>query len=58
LIRDIKRHPDERIGKPETLRFELSGKLSRRINKEHRRVYQIIDGMLVVFQCRYHYQQE
>jgi toxin YoeB len=38
LISDIKRHPKEGIGKPEALRFELSGKWSRRITQEHRLV--------------------
>ncbi|MDM8521847.1 Txe/YoeB family addiction module toxin [Desulfococcaceae bacterium HSG8] len=55
LIRDIKRHPKEGIGKPESLRFELSEKWSRRITQEHRLVYQIVDEMIVIFQCRYHY---
>ncbi|MBT3245189.1 MAG: Txe/YoeB family addiction module toxin [Bacteroidetes bacterium] len=55
LINDIKRHPKEGIGTPEPLRFELSGKWSRRINKEHRLVYQTLDDMIVIFQCRYHY---
>ena len=55
LIRDIKRHPKEGMGKPEPLRFELSGKWSRRISQEHRLVYQMADEMIVIFQCRYHY---
>ncbi len=55
LIRDIKRQPKQGIGKPEALRFDLSGKWSRRINQEHRLVYQIVDEMIVIFQCRYHY---
>ncbi len=55
LIRDIKRHPEEGIGRPEALRFELSGKWSHRITQEHRLVYQMIDEMIVIFQCRYHY---
>lgn len=55
LIKDIKRNPTDGIGKPEPLRFELSGKWSRRINREHRIVYQIKDEMIIIFQCRYHY---
>ncbi len=55
LIRDIKRHPEEGIGKPEELRFDLSGKWSRRISQEHRLVYQVTDEMVIIFQCRYHY---
>jgi toxin YoeB len=55
LIRDIKRYPEQGIGKPEALRFDLSGKWSRRINQEHRLVYETVDNMIVIFQCRYHY---
>jgi toxin YoeB len=55
LIKDIKRNPFNGIGKPEALKFELVGKWSRRINNEHRLVYQIKDNELVIFQCKYHY---
>ena len=41
LIKDIQLHPFQGIGKPESLKHELSGKWSRRINKEHRIIYQI-----------------
>jgi len=39
LIKEIARDPDGGIGKPEILRENLSGWLSRRINGEHRLVY-------------------
>lgn len=55
LIKDIKRSPFQGIGKPEPLKFELSGKWSRRINEEHRLVYQIDSRELIIIQCRYHY---
>lgn len=55
LIKDIARNPFDGIGKPEPLRFEFAGKWSRRINEEHRIVYQVTDKEIVVFQCRYHY---
>ena len=55
LIKDIKRHPETGQGKPEPLKFNLAGKWSRRINHEHRIVYQPLDDMVVIFQCRYHY---
>lgn len=41
LIEDIQLHPYEGIGKPEPLKYELSGKWSRRINKEHRIIYRV-----------------
>ncbi|MFH7014112.1 Txe/YoeB family addiction module toxin [Flavobacterium sp. FlaQc-52] len=41
LIADIQLHPFEGIGKPEPLKYELSGKWSRRINQEHRIIYRV-----------------
>ena len=43
LIEDIKLHPFEGIGKPEVLKYNLSGIWSRRIDKEHRLIYRIKD---------------
>ncbi len=55
LIRECQRHPFEGTGKPEPLKNDLSGYWSRRINREHRLVYKVLDGALVIIQCRYHY---
>jgi len=55
LIHDIVRSPFDGIGKPEPLRHNLAGFWSRRINDEHRLVYAIEDGCLLIAQCRYHY---
>lgn len=49
------RTPYEGSGKPEPLRYQLTGWWSRRLNLEHRLVYKIEDNTLVVFQCQYHY---
>jgi len=43
LLISIQENPLEGIGKPEALKHELSGKGSRRINEEHRIVYDVID---------------
>ena len=43
LIKDIQRNPFTGIGKPEPLKFDLSGYWSRRIDREHRLVYQVIN---------------
>jgi len=40
LIEDIMLHPFEGLEKPEALKYNLSGKWSRRINREHRIIYQ------------------
>jgi toxin YoeB len=41
LIEAIQQNPYEGIGKPEPLKYNLSGAWSRRINHEHRLVYEI-----------------
>lgn len=43
LIEDILLHPYEGLGKPEQLKYEMSGRWSRRIDKEHRIVYRITE---------------
>jgi len=55
LIKDIQIHPLEGIGKPEPLKYDLAGFWSRRIDREHRLVYQAIDNELLIYSCRYHY---
>lgn len=57
LLRDVQRGGHEGIGKPEPLRFQLSGYWSRRITDEHRLVYRIADnGDALIASCRYHYE--
>ena len=60
LIRDTLRQPFEGIGKPEPLRNQLKGNWSRRISQEHRLVYRVVGAgdqrMLIILQCRFHYQ--
>lgn len=55
LIKEITRTPHSGTGKPEPLKYALSGYWSRRINDEHRIVYKVDDGSLLVAQLRYHY---
>ena len=55
LIKVIKRSPFDGIGKPEPLKHDLAGYWSRRIDQEHRLVYQVVAGELLIFACRYHY---
>jgi toxin YoeB len=57
LIRDIQRTPYEGIGKPEPLRYDLAGFWSRRIDLEHRLVYQYREDQLLIYSCRYHYEK-
>ncbi len=55
LIKAICREPFTGIGKPEPLKYTLSGYWSRRIDDEHRLVYTVQDRHLIIIQCRYHY---
>lgn len=55
LIQAIKREPFEGIGRPEPLKHDLAGYWSRRIDQEHRLVYEVQDSAIVIVQCRYHY---
>ena len=43
LIKDIKRMPFKGIGKQEPLKYDLTGLWSRRSEREHRLVYQVIN---------------
>jgi toxin YoeB len=55
LIREIVREPFAGIGKPEALKHNLQGFWSRRLSDEHRIVYQVQGEVLVIAQCRGHY---
>ncbi len=55
LIKDIQRTPFEGKGKPEALKYDLAGLWSRRIDLEHRLVYKVQNGELLIYSCRYHY---
>ncbi len=55
LILDIQRTPFEGKGKPEPLKYDLSGLWSRRLDREHRLVYRVKDEELLIYSCRYHY---
>ncbi|MBQ0076673.1 MAG: Txe/YoeB family addiction module toxin [Bacteroidales bacterium] len=41
LLEEVEQHPFSGTGRPEILRYELAGFMSRRINSEHRLVYRV-----------------
>lgn len=55
LIDEADRDPPAGAGKPERLKGDLAGAWSRRIDQEHRLVYIVRDGDLMVLQARHHY---
>jgi len=55
LILAILENPFMGIGKPEQLKHELTGQWSRRINQQHRIVYEVVDGTLHIYSLKGHY---
>ena len=55
LLKDIARNPFDGIGKPEPLKHKYAGFWSRRIDSEHRLVYQYKDEKILIAKCRFHY---
>ena len=48
IISELYDHPETGTGKPERLKFELSGLWSRQINKKDRLIYLIDDQIIAV----------
>ncbi|MDL2262706.1 Txe/YoeB family addiction module toxin [Bacteroidales bacterium OttesenSCG-928-I21] len=55
LIVDIQKHPETGLGKPEALKYDLSGMWSRKINDEHRLTYNIEGNVINIASLRGHY---
>lgn len=55
LIKDVQREPFSGLGKPEPLKYELSGYWSRRITQSDRLVYKVTSEDLIIISCKYHY---
>lgn len=57
LLVSIAQTPYSGIGKPEALKHKLSGLWSRRINAEHRLVYEIdeTENLIIVHSLKGHY---
>jgi toxin YoeB len=55
LINSISETPFKGIGKPEALKHNLSGKWSRRMDKENRIVYQIKGRIIYIHSLKGHY---
>lgn len=57
LLESILETPFEGIGKPEPLKYSLTGAWSRRIDREHRLVYKVSGDEVTVLSARGHYQK-
>ena len=55
LLNDIERNGHEGMGKPEPLRYELSGYWSRRITEKDRLIYKFDETTIYIAACKGHY---
>lgn len=55
LMEAILGDPLTGIGKPEPLKYEISGAWSRRLDKKHRLVYKVHANRIEFLQARYQY---
>lgn len=55
LMKETQRTPFTGTGKPEPLKHQLQGCWSRRIDAEHRLVYEVTGDTLKIISCRFHY---
>lgn len=54
LIQETQTDPFGGIGRPEPLKHELAGCWSKRIDEEHRLIYQVTADKIRILACRYH----
>mgnify|MGYP003494543523 CR=1 FL=1 len=55
LLNELLEQPFEGTGKPEPLKHSLTGSWSRRINLEHRLVYEVVDNTVFIYSAKGHY---
>jgi toxin YoeB len=55
LAEELAEHPFTGTGKPEPLKYDLSGIWSRRINREHRLVYEVEENTVFILSVKGHY---
>jgi len=55
LLIELTEHPFEGTGKPESLKYDLTGYWSRRINHEHRLVYEVLEDSILILSAAGHY---
>lgn len=55
LLNEVAQHPFKGTGKPEPLKYNLTGFWSRRINQEHRLVYEVLGDTILIHAVKGHY---
>ena len=56
LLDELSESPFTGTGKPEQLKYNMSTKWSRRINREHRLVYEVIEDVVFIHSAKGHYE--
>lgn len=56
LLEELTQHPYKGTGKPEQLKHSLSNCWSRRINREHRLIYEVTDTIVNILSTKGHYE--
>jgi toxin YoeB len=56
FLEELTKHPFTGTGKPEPLKHSLTGFWSRRINREHRLIYEVEDTIELILSARGHYE--
>lgn len=56
LIQEILESPFIGTGKPEALKYQLTGFWSRRINREHRIIYEVTIDSILIHSLKGHYE--
>ena len=55
LLDELTEHPFTVTCKPEQLKYILTGTWSRRINQEHRLIYEVKDDSVLIYSAKGHY---
>ena len=55
LLEELVEHPFTGTGKPEPLKYNLSGMWSRRISREHRLIYEVEENTVFILSAKGHY---
>ena len=56
LLEELTQHPFKGTGKPEPLKYTLKDCYSRRINREHRLIYEVVDNVVLIHSAKGHYE--
>lgn len=54
-MNELANHPFTGDGKLEQLKHQLAGQWSRRINREHRLIYEVFEINVVIYSAKGHY---